>query len=589
MQTAFPFKTGFYKEKANFTYMILVFRSGLMKIDLLISGSQVFNVYKKSFEKVNVAILGSKFFYVGNDITGLEPKEMIDGTGKYLIPGLVDIHLHIESTMLTPKEFSKGIIKYGTTTAVTDPHEIANVFGLEGVETMIELPDGPADIFYGVPSSVPSTPFETTGGVFDVAEVRSLAKNPKVLCLGEVMNFHDLASESETKTKNLIRVMHENNPRPIIEGHCPRLSGQDLQKFLYAGVDGDHTQQTIESLREKIGLGMFIELQEKSLTTELLQVIVDEKMTEHCCLVTDDTMVDALYFDGHLSRIYRKAVALGLPTEEALYLCTYTPARRMGLTDRGSIAPGRLADFVIVTDLASLEVDSVYKNGQLVQGEVEEIKYERIFPSHFYKSVNLGELFEKDFEIVTGQEKVECRVMQMNSQSTFTDMETITLPVQKGKVSWEESGVALVAVFDRYTGKNKAFGFARGACLKQGAVATTYAHDHHNLLVLGHSIADMLLAANRVIEIQGGMVAVANGEKIAEITLPVAGILSDLPLKEVASQMKEFKKALEDLGWEHHNPIMSLGTLSLPVSPALKISDQGLIDVREGKIISLFI
>ena len=560
-----------------------------MKIDLLISGSQVFNVYKKSFEKVNVAILGSKFFYVGDDITGLEPKEMIDGTGKYLIPGLVDIHLHIESTMLTPKEFSKGIIKYGTTTAVTDPHEIANVFGLEGVEAMIGLPDGPADIFYGVPSSVPSTPFETTGGIFDVAEVRSLAKNPKVLCLGEVMNFHDLASEEETKTKKLIQVMHENNPRPIIEGHCPRLSGPDLQKFLYAGVDGDHTQQTIESLREKIGLGMFVELQEKSLTTELLQAIVDERMTEHCCLVTDDTMVDALYFDGHLSRIYRKAVALGLPIEEAIYLCTYTPARRMGLTDRGSIAPGRLADFVLVTDLATFEIDSVYKKGQVVQAETEDIQIARIFPAHFYESVNLGKLFEKDLEILSDRDKVECRVMQMNNQSTFTDMESVTLPVQEGKVSWEGHGVALVAVFDRYTGKNKAFGFARGACLKEGAVATTYAHDHHNLMVLGHSRKDMLLAANQVIEIQGGMVAVANEKRIAEIPLPVAGILSDLPLAEVANQMKEFKKALEDLGWEHHNPIMSLGTLSLPVSPALKISDQGLIDVREGKIISLFV
>lgn len=559
-----------------------------MNVDLLIKGSKVFNVYRKRFESLDVGIVGDKFSYVGPPSDQIQAEKIIDGTGKYLVPGFVDIHLHIESTMLTPAEFSAGIIIHGTTTAVTDPHEIANVFGLEGVETMMAMYDGPADLFYGIPSSVPSTAFETTGGDFGPEEVKTLLANPKALCLGEVMNFHDLVDPGNTKTKQLIEAMRAVRVRPIIEGHCPKLTGLDLQKFLYAGVDADHTQQTVESLVEKIGLGMFVEIQAKSLTPELVKTIIEEKLSEHCCLVTDDTMVDALLYEGHLSRIYRQAVAMGLPVEEALYLCTYTPARRMGLTDRGSVAPGRLADFLLVDNLEKLSLSGVYKNGQLiVPQEVNE--KDRKFPAKYYQSVNLKPLNEADFVVAAQGESATCRVMEMNQQSTFTEEKHVEIPVSGGQLNWENQGVAMVAVFDRYTGVNKAFGFARGACMKKGAVATTYAHDHHNLMVLGHTVSDMLIAANRVIELQGAMVAVHDGVIKEEIHLPVAGILSDRPLKEVAESMQRFKSAIEELGWEHHNPIMSLGTLSLPVSPALKISDQGLIDVKAGRIVSLIV
>lgn len=561
-----------------------------MKVDLLITGGQVFNVYRRKFEVLDVAVIGNRFAYVGPVSPEIEAEEIIDAAGKFIVPGFVDIHLHIESTMLTPAEFSQGIIVHGTTTAVTDPHEIANVFGLKGVQTMMQMPDGPADIFYGIPSSVPSTPFETTGGDIGPDEIRILAKDSKNLCLGEVMNFHDLASEENTKTKQLIEVMREERGRPIIEGHCPKLTGMDLQKFLYAGVDADHTQQTVESFIEKVNLGMFVELQSKSLSSDLMREIQKENRMEHCCLVTDDTMVDALYFDGHLSRVYRQAIQLGLPVEAALYLCTYTPARRMGLTDRGSIAPGKLADFLVVNHLTEFSLHSVYKNGILAERKAIP-ETARKFPEEYYRSVNLGLLQEEDFQIAIPGDKAKralCRVMEMNSQSTFTEEASIEIPGENGFLKWQDLGVALVAVFDRYTGRNRAFGFAKGACLKRGAVATTYAHDHHNLLVLGHTVEDLLAAANRAIQIQGGMVIAEKGEILAEIPLPVAGILSDQPLDVIAEQMKKFRFCLEELGWEHHNPIMSLGTLSLPVSPALKISDQGLIDVKKGEIVSLF-
>lgn len=561
-----------------------------MKVDVLITGGQVFNVYRRKFEILDIAVIQNQFAYVGPSNPEIEAKELIDATGKYIVPGFVDIHLHIESTMLTPAEFSQGIIVHGTTTAVTDPHEIANVFGLKGVQAMMKMPDGPADIFYGIPSSVPSTPFETTGGNLGPEEIRILAKDPKNLCLGEVMNFHDLASDENTKTKRLIQVMREERVRPIIEGHCPKLTGMDLQKFLFVGVDADHTQQTIESFIEKVNLGMFVELQAKSLSVDLMKEIQKENRIEHCCLVTDDTMVDALYFDGHLSRVYRQAVQLGLPVESALYLSTYTPARRMGLTDRGAIAPGKVADFLLVDCLKDLSVFQVYKNGLPIKTrQISET--ERKFPKEFYHSVNLNLLEEKDFQISVSAKSthtVLCRVMEMNSQSTFTEEAEVEIPVENNILKWHDCGVALVAVFDRYTGINKAFGFAKGACLKRGAVATTYAHDHHNLLVLGHSVEDILLTANRTIEMQGAMVIAEKGKILAEIPLPVAGILSDQPLVTIAKQMKKFRFCLEDLGWEHHNPIMSLGTLSLPVSPALKISDLGLIDVKKGKIVSLF-
>lgn len=561
-----------------------------MKVDLLITGGQVFNVYRRKFEILDVAVIENQFAYVGPSNSEIEAKEVVDAAGKFIVPGFVDIHLHIESTMLTPAEFSQGIIVHGTTTAVTDPHEIANVFGLKGVQTMMQMPDRPADIFYGIPSSVPSTPFETTGGDLGPEEIRALAKDPKNLCLGEVMNFHDLASTENTKTKQLIQVMREERGRPIIEGHCPKLTGLDLQKFLFAGVDADHTQQTIESFIEKVNLGMFVELQAKSLSADLMKEIQKENRIEHCCLVTDDTMVDALYFEGHLSRVYRQAVQLGLPIEDALYLSTYTPARRMGLTDRGSIAPGKLADFLLVDGLEDLSLHRVYKNGLPV--EVKPIsETDRKFPKEYYHSVNLDPLKEEDLQVLAPEndgDAVLCRVMEMNSQSTFTEEAEVKVPIENNFLKWQDLGVALVAVFDRYTGKNRAFGFTKGACLKRGAVATTYAHDHHNLLVLGHSVEDILVAANRAIRIQGGMVISEKGNVLAEIPLPVAGILSDQPLAVIAEQMKQFRSCLEELGWEHHNPIMSLGTLSLPVSPALKISDLGLIDVKKGKIVSLF-
>ena len=557
-----------------------------MKVDILIKGSQVFNVYQKSFELWDVAIIGDTFAYVGKPLSEVVSDCVIDGRGKYLIPGLVDIHLHIESTMLTPIEFSTGIIAHGTTTAVTDPHEIANVFGLDGVETMMAMQDGPADIFYGIPSSVPSTPFETTGGNFGPEEVQALLRNKKVVCLGEVMNFHDLIAEGSTKTKRLIEAMHDGNTQPIIEGHCPKLSGLDLQKFLYAGVDADHTQQTVESLLEKINAGMFIEIQGKSLSQELVQAIVQKRLSEHCCLVTDDTMVDILQYEGHLSRVYRQAVEYGLPVEEAIYMSTYTPARRMKLTNRGSIAPGRLADFLLVQDIEHLASIEVYKNGKPVV-LTENTASDRQFPEKYYRSVNLEMLLPKDFEIFAPGESVVCRMMEINSESTFTEEKAVEIPVVHNNLDWESQGVALVAVFDRYNGKNKSFGFVSGTCLNQGAVATTYAHDHHNLMVVGMTVRDMVCAANRVIGMQGGMVAVRDEKVQAEIPLPVAGILSDAPLKVVADQMKEFRLAIEELGWKHHNPIMSLGTLSLPVSPALKITDQGLVDVRQGKVVPL--
>ena len=559
-----------------------------MKVDRLIQGCQVFNVYRKRFESADVAIIDDKFAYVGAPLAEIVASEVINGKGKWMIPGLVDIHLHVESTMLTPSEFSAGILVQGTTTAVTDPHEIANVFGVKGVQAMLDLEDGPADLFYGIPSSVPSTNFETTGGIIDQPEVRALLDHPKILCLGEVMNFHDLVAEGETRIKRLIATMSERSPRPIIEGHCPRLSGLDLQKFLFAGVDADHTQQTVESLREKIGLGMFVEIQDKSLSPELLKAVVDEKMSEYCCLVTDDTMVDILVSEGHLNRVFRRAVGMGLPVEEAIYLTTYTPARRMGLTDRGSIAPGRLADFVILDDVSTFAIHQIYKNGRLANTEALPLS-KKIFPEEFYSSVHLTPRTISDFDIATTGDFAKCRLMRVNQESTFTEEVHVDVPVKDGKLTWENQGFGMIAVFDRYTGKNSAFGFVDGDCLKKGAIATTYAHDHHNLMVIGYSTIDMLKAANRVIEIQGGMTAVLNGEFISEIALPVAGILSDKPLASVAKEMESFRKAMESLGWVHHNPIMSLSTLSLPVSPALKISDQGLIDVRAGKIVSLII
>ena len=600
-----------------------------MKVDLVIENAWVYRTFRQCFERMDIAVTGGKFFDVSPVSDFVEDSEqrvgarrgeweaesVFDGTGKFVIPGLVDIHMHVESSMTYPEEFSRAVVPFGVTTVVADPHEIANVFGLEGILSFMEQVTE-LDIFYGIPSSVPATrtEMETSGAEFGEKELRELLRDERVVCLGEVMNFKDLVAEGDTKSKRFLEVCGECGRKIRIEGHCPGLSGGDLAAFIRAGVDADHTEQTAESILEKTDMGMFLELQEKSLKEEVVEVVKRKQLYENIALVTDDTMPDRL-MEGHLNRIVRLAVEKGMPAEKAIYLATFTPARRMHLDDRGIIAPGKKADFVVLPDLESFVPEAVFKDGKrCVDTSAEGVgkRLKRRFPDHFYSSVKCRLALASDFILpVADFWKEECReealsgkpsgseiqklsgtavvnVMQIQTFGTRAKHVQREISVQDGNLCWQEAGLCLAAVFERY-GKNGnvSWGFVEHALEQKGAVATTWSHDSHNLLVLGNSVEDMVLAQNEVVHMQGGYVTASGGRVTAAAKLPVGGIISDKSLPELAAEIRAVRGEIERMGYVNNNVIMSISTLSLLVSPELKLSDQGLFDVKSQRKIPL--
>ena len=569
-----------------------------MNVQLIIKNLNVYNSYFKKFIKGDVIIHEGKFIHIGRDYEDrLQSKNIIDGKNQYMVPGLIDIHMHIESSMTIPSEFSKAVIKQGVTTVVADPHEIANVFGIDGIKEFLKE-DEKLDIFYGIPSSVPSTNsnLETTGGEIGIEEVKELLNYDKVLCLGEVMNLKELIDDKNSNINNIISIVKTTNNNMPLEGHCPKINGVDLSLYLESGVNGDHTQQSVKSLEEKIRNGMFIEIQHKSMTKENIDFLVNNNLYEHFCLATDDVMADKLLY-GHLNNLVKEAVSLGMSIENAIYVSTYTPARRMGLFDRGSIAPGKIADFILLKDIENFEIESVFKNGEIVYSKENGIKKEYFnnktnIRSDFYNSIKLNKITEDDLIVKVPskfKDNVTCRTMKISQKTTFTKEEEITLNINNGNLGWENSDCALIAVFERY-GKNNnvSFGLVEGTIIKEGAIATTWAHDHHNLMVMGRNANDMVIAANKVIELCGGYVVVNKSNVLANLSLPIGGIISDEPIEVLGNDLSLVREAMRNLGYDHMNEIMSFSTLSLPVSPELKITDKGLIDVRKNEIVSLF-
>ncbi|MDO7908633.1 adenine deaminase C-terminal domain-containing protein [Paenibacillus sp. JX-17] len=568
-----------------------------MNADLLIRNVKVYNSYYKRFEDGHVAVLEGRFLYIGQEeADAFTAGETLDGQGQYMIPGLIDIHLHIESSMVTPASFSFGLIRSGVTSIVPEPHEMANVFGVEGVLEMMKASRAcAADMFYSIPSSVPATPMETTGGSIEIEDMDQLLATGEMICLGEIMNYVDVIRDPDCKTNQILRHIRKHYPQLIIEGHTPKLMGLDLHQLIAAGIDSDHTHQSVEGLKARIAAGMFIEIQEKSMIPEVMDYLMHHDVAERFCFVTDDVMPDTFIANGHLDHIVRKAITMGMSPEAAVYAATYTPAQRMKMSDRGSIAPGKIADFVLLSDLESLHISQVYKSGVKQFDRSEEYiqpAAPKAFPEHFYESVKLGSLREEDFLIRTEVENGThtCRVMMVKDGSTFVEEHQAKVEVSEGRLEWESSEFGQIAVFERYgVNGNQARGLIGGDTIKRGAIATTYSHDNHNLLVVGRNHADMALAANTVIASQGGFCVVEDGKVLSHLELPVGGILTEEPLEEVASKVKELRAAMHHLGYVHYNPIMSISTHSLAVSPALKITDLGYVDVNAGKLVPLIV
>lgn len=618
-----------------------------MTPDLIIRNARVFQTFRQCFEMRDVAVAGERFYCISPALSYPDVKT-VDARGRYMIPGLIDIHMHIESSMTCPAEFSRITLPYGVTTLVADAHEIANVFGMEGLESFLSQ-ETEQDIFWAIPSSVPATDLshETSGAALGLKEVKALSERKNVRCLGEIMNFKDLTAGEESRTRRMIEACLASDRGMRIEGHCPGLTGEDLNRFIYEGVDADHTQQTPQSVLEKTELGMFLELQLKSLTPEVVRAVCENELYENTALITDDTMADRL-LEGQLNRIVESAVAAGMPVEKALYCATWTPARRMHLDDRGMIAPGKLADFFLLDDLHEIRPTAVYKSGKCVytrdagEGTVlsgdearsegvsaaedpirvhagnvpgnetrgrdrcktgDEARSEdvpapqrptalaNLFPPHFLHSVRCRPAEPSDFCLRAEAEDAvwaDVNVMKLAEFGTATTPVVRRIAVRDGELAWREAGLSLAVVYERH-GKNGniAYGLIEGAFTKAGAAATTWSHDSHNLLVLGTDPANMLLAQRRVLELQGGYVVYSGGEIKAETRLPIAGILSDQPVEVLGIELKSVREAMETLGYKNNNVIMSMSTLCLPVSPKLKLTDYGLLAVPSQERIPL--
>ena len=562
----------------------------------VINHVNVYRTFSKRFEYGAVAIQGDHFYRFVNDINELDIDEMttiIDGHNCYMVPGLIDIHMHIESSMTLPGPFSAKVLEYGVTTVVADPHELANVFGLEGIQLYLDMPTV-MDVYFGIPSSVPSTSFdyETSGGAISDNDVVELLKHPKIRCLGEVMNYFDVIDPSgQTMIQKIIKTVKTIRPDMPLEAHCPSVSGNQLAAFMASGINADHTLQTPDSIIEKVENNMFLEVQEKVITPENIKTILDHHYEEYMALVTDDVSVDRL-LNHHLDGVILKAVQAGMPMEIAIYCATYTPARRMHFVDRGAIAPGLKADFILLDDLDHWKVNRVYKNGMLMVQPSKSI-YPHIpgctVDQRYRHSIDHALMQPSDFVLQCDQQTVVANVIGINGSTNATSWEKVELAVHEGIVDYQSAGLSLLACIERHGNDGHyALGLVKNAFDKQGAVAASLAHDHHNLLVLGNDANDMAKAVNDVIKMQGGFNVVSHGQTMASLALTIGGIVSDAPIESIAHDLSNVRTAMERLGYHHHNNIMSLTTLGLPVSYHLRLTDKGLIDVSKREFVPLF-
>ncbi|MCL6595783.1 MAG: amidohydrolase family protein [Firmicutes bacterium] len=559
-------------------------------LDLLVRDVRAVSVLTGEAVPADIAVARGRIVSLRPLGGGVEARRVVDGGGRYALPGFVDAHMHIESSFLTPAAFAPAALARGTTTVAADPHEIANVAGEAGVRAMLRASRGlPLSVFFLVPSCVPSVPgLETSGGEIGAAEVARLLRHPRVLGLGEVMDYRGVVTGDARIAAILARARRAGR-RVRVEGHAPHLVGEDLERFMAAGVVTDHTDNSDAAWLEKMRLGMFAELQAKSIRPSLIAAMASLPLLPPFALVTDDVATDTLVAEGHLDRVARLAVAAGLPPLAAVRAMTLWPALHLGLTDRGRLSPGLRADMVLCDDLASLAPSLVVAGGQVVARDGRPTLPPR-------PAAPVWDAFRHSLRLAPGRRSFapaefawrvpgppgrrRMPAMAWRPTDNRTAAAEVVLDVgADGEVHWP-GHASLVRVIERYSGREgSASAPLLGLSWQDAAVATTYAHDSHNLLVVGSSPAAMAAAATAVLETGGG-IAVARGERVlARLPLPLAGIMSDAGADAVAAAAAEVRRAMEAVGYRHANPFMSVATLSLLVSLERKLSDRGLVDV----------
>jgi adenine deaminase len=566
---------------------------GQVPVDLLITHVHVANVYTGEIYPAEIAIYGEQIAAV--EPPGFMPPRaahrVIDGRGRLAVPGLIDSHLHIESSLVTPGPFAEAVLRRGTTTIAEDPHEIANATGLDGVRHYLEASrDLPLSIIFLASTCVPAAAgLEHCQGELGAPEIEEMLRWEGVTGLAEVMDSRAVINE-EPRMTAILEVGRRAGG--IIEGHNPMLEGRDLMAFVAAGVDSDHTLATPERIREKLRLGVTLQLQERYMSREVIEAITSmPSPSETLCLVTDDVAPDYLESQGHLDHVLRRAIAFGLPPMQALRACTIHPARRLRLYDRGGIAPGLRADIVLVDSLERFEVSTTISGGKVVVDEGETRWQVPPAPGldALRGSLNISLLTASDFRppLSVSDGTVDVRVIVSHPHGTTTAETTRTVRVIGGEpVLDEHEDLCLISVIAR--GEASRFvGFVEQMGLRRGAIATSHAHDSHNLAVIGRDRASMVTAANAVLEADGG-IAVAEGETVrAMVPLPIAGVVSDAPVPVVAGQMRHLQEILAELGVQHPYLLMRLSTFTLPVASGLRITDMGYVHAASRTLVPL--
>jgi adenine deaminase len=565
---------------------------GRAPADLVVRGGRLVNVHTREIlDGVDVAIAHGRVAMFGDAAHTVGPgTETIDAEGAYLVPGLIDTHLHVESVMVTVTRFAEAVLPRGTTAAFIDNHEMANVFGLEGMRWMLE--EGQRlllKVFLAVPSCVPALPgLEDAGAALGVGEIREALGWDGVAGLGEMMNMPGVIEGDESVHAEIAATLERRKP---VTGHWSLAGVRDhrLQAYIAAGVDSCHETTSRDDALAKLRAGMWVQFREGSTFRDVAALAAvlteDDVDPRHCLLVTDDVLPETIAFDGHMDRVVRHAISAGIEPLVAIQMATVNGAEYFGMRhDLGSIAPGRLADVLFVEDLHDFRPHRVLADGR---EPAEPSVFE--YPAEAYESIRLARpLTEDDLRVAASGEVASVRAIGVASGRVTTEHLVLELPVERGEVRASvEADVAKLASIERHGGPGTVgIGFVQGLGLERGAVASSIAHDNHNVLVAGMSDADMLFAVEQLVAARGGMVAVADGEILALVELPIAGLMTDRSVPELAEQTLALSEAYRRLGSRIESPEMIFSFLSLGVIPALRLTNRGLVDAVKFELVS---
>ncbi|MEA4994246.1 MAG: adenine deaminase [Oscillibacter sp.] len=545
--------------------------SGREKADLVLKNATYVNVFSNELCQADIAVAEGLIVGMGS----YEGEIEADMTGKIVLPGFLDAHIHLESSLVSPREFVKAVLPHGTTTVITDPHEIANVMGTDGIEYMLQATEGlPVDVRFMLPSCVPATPLDESGAILDYRAIDSFYDHPRVQGLAEMMNFVGIINGDEQAVEKIVAAQAHHKK---IDGHAPDLQGNDLNAYIAAGVYSDHECHDLSDAIAKLQRGQFIMIREGTAARNLeaLVPLLCDKYAERCMFCTDDKHPNDLLEKGHIDYIVRRAIALGADPITAVKVACHNAARYFLLNNRGAIAPGYLGDFVVIDSFESFQIEKVYKRGELMveNGKLRNFPAPSIEPylvERAHNTFHVGTLTAEDF----AEKRPRGIIGMVPGEITTVDAG------YSDRIDTEYDVLKLAVVERHKNTRHIGIGYIQGYGLKSGAVATSISHDSHNIIVVGTNEADMAAAVNRVVELNGGIVVLDGGASVAEVPLSIAGIMSEEPLPEVNQKLEDAKARAYALGVSDGvDPFMTLSFMALPVIPSLRITTRGVFDV----------